>query len=120
MCAANGELENRNAETPVDFLCEVAHLRAMALGFEVPEHGKCEFCRGGSHYSEARESARKIAAKEINVGEWKNPSVLLPILSSAPTIEPRLWRMRSTLALRRARGYLDMNEASKVWERKNY
>jgi radical SAM protein with 4Fe4S-binding SPASM domain len=85
MCAANGELENRNAETPVDFLCEVAHLRAMALGFEVPEHGTCEFCPGGSHYSESMESARKIAAKEINVGEWKNPSVLLPILSLAPT-----------------------------------
>ncbi len=39
MCPANGELENGDHESPVDFLCEVAHLRAMALGFEVPEHG---------------------------------------------------------------------------------
>jgi len=31
MCAANGELENGDAESPVDFLCEVAHLRAMTL-----------------------------------------------------------------------------------------
>jgi hypothetical protein len=85
MCPANGELEHKSAETPVDFLCEVAHLRAMALGFEVPGHGECEFCPGGSHYSKTRESARKIAAKEINVGEWINPAVLLPILSSVPS-----------------------------------
>jgi radical SAM protein with 4Fe4S-binding SPASM domain len=83
MCPANGELENKNAEAPVDFLCEVAHLRAMALGFDVPEHGKCEFCPGGSHYSDTRESARKIAAREINVGDWAPPQSLLPILGNS-------------------------------------
>ena len=85
MCPANGELENGDAESPVDFLCEVAHLRAMALGFEVPEHGECEFCAGGKHYPAVKESARKIIAREINVGEWKSPQVLLPILSNAAT-----------------------------------
>jgi radical SAM protein with 4Fe4S-binding SPASM domain len=45
MCPANGELENSDAEEPVDFLCEVAHLRAKALGFPVKPHGECEFCK---------------------------------------------------------------------------
>jgi radical SAM protein with 4Fe4S-binding SPASM domain len=40
MCPAQGELENRDAEEPVDFLCEVAHLRAQALGLLVPDR-KC-------------------------------------------------------------------------------
>jgi radical SAM protein with 4Fe4S-binding SPASM domain len=86
MCPANGELENGDPESPVDFLCEVAHLRAMALGFEVPEHGDCAFCAGGEHYAAVKESARKIATHEIDVGEWVSPQVLFPILSnSAPS-----------------------------------
>jgi len=44
MCPANGELENRDAEEPVDFLCRVAHLRAKALGFPIKSHGECEYC----------------------------------------------------------------------------
>jgi radical SAM protein with 4Fe4S-binding SPASM domain len=83
MCPANGELENGDAESPVEFLCEVAHLRAMALGFEVPAHGECEFCATGRQYGAVQESARKIMAKEINVGEWTSPEVLLPILSNS-------------------------------------
>jgi radical SAM protein with 4Fe4S-binding SPASM domain len=82
MCPANGELENGDAESPVEFLCEVAHLRAMALGYQVPMHGDCAFCEGGEHYEAAKESARRIASHEINVGEWTGPSeVLLPILN---------------------------------------
>jgi radical SAM protein with 4Fe4S-binding SPASM domain len=45
MCPANGELENRDPEEPVDFLCRVAHLRAHALGLTVPPHGECEYCK---------------------------------------------------------------------------
>jgi radical SAM protein with 4Fe4S-binding SPASM domain len=45
MCPANGELENRDPEEPVDFLCQVAHLRAKALGIQVKPHGECEYCR---------------------------------------------------------------------------
>ncbi|HEY1799724.1 MAG TPA: radical SAM protein [Terriglobales bacterium] len=82
MCPANGELENGDAESPVEFLCEVAHLRAMALGYEVPAHGDCAFCEGGDHYEAAKESARRIASREIDVGEWTGPAaVLLPILN---------------------------------------
>lgn len=44
MCPANGELENKDPEEPVDFLCRVAHLRAHALGLTVPPHGDCEYC----------------------------------------------------------------------------
>jgi radical SAM protein with 4Fe4S-binding SPASM domain len=44
MCPANGELENRDAEEPVDFLCRVAHLRAKALRLDMNPHGDCEYC----------------------------------------------------------------------------
>jgi radical SAM protein with 4Fe4S-binding SPASM domain len=44
MCPANAELENRDPEEPVDFMCQVAHLRAKALGISVKPHGECEYC----------------------------------------------------------------------------
>jgi hypothetical protein len=52
MCPANSELECRDAETPVDFLCQVAHLRAYVLSLNIAPHGDCEYCPGGSHYEE--------------------------------------------------------------------
>ncbi|HEX3741975.1 MAG TPA: radical SAM protein [Terriglobales bacterium] len=82
MCPANGELENGDAESPVSFLCEVAHLRAMAAGFEVPEHGNCEFCAGGERHAEVVESARRIAASEVDPRDWTAPQDLLPILNN--------------------------------------
>ena len=82
MCPANGELENGDPESPVDFLCEVAHLRAIALGLQIPEHGECDFCSGGQHGDSVRESARRIALKEITVSEWTSPKLLLPILNN--------------------------------------
>jgi radical SAM protein with 4Fe4S-binding SPASM domain len=45
MCPANGELENQDPEAPIDFFCQVAHLRAKALGFSIKLHGECEYCR---------------------------------------------------------------------------
>jgi radical SAM protein with 4Fe4S-binding SPASM domain len=45
MCPANGELESRDAEDPVDFLCQVAHLRAKALDLPIKEHGECKYCQ---------------------------------------------------------------------------
>jgi radical SAM protein with 4Fe4S-binding SPASM domain len=44
MCPANGFLENRDCEEPVDFLCRVAHLRAKAIGLSVKPHGECSYC----------------------------------------------------------------------------
>jgi radical SAM protein with 4Fe4S-binding SPASM domain len=45
MCPVNAELENRDPEEPVDFMCQVAHLRAKALGITVKPHGECEYCK---------------------------------------------------------------------------
>lgn len=50
MCPANAELENGDSEKPVDFLCQVAHLRSYAFGFDVPAHGPCEYCPDGTEY----------------------------------------------------------------------
>ena len=36
----------------VDFLCQLAHLRAGVFGWVVPEHGDCEYCINGMRYSD--------------------------------------------------------------------
>jgi radical SAM protein with 4Fe4S-binding SPASM domain len=86
MCPANGELENGDRESPVEFLCHVAHLRAAAIGIEVPGHGVCEFCRGGSESEAVFESARRIANKEIDVEGWGGPLQVLPILNNSNSV----------------------------------
>jgi radical SAM protein with 4Fe4S-binding SPASM domain len=83
MCPANGEMENGDRETPVAFLCNVAHLRAAAIGVEVPAHGDCEFCAGGSEHDALLESARRITNKEIDVESWVGPQQILPILNNS-------------------------------------
>ena len=82
MCPANGELENGESESPVEFLCHVAHLRAAALGVAVVAHGDCEFC--GSRRDEVLESGRRIASKEVDVESWVGPQHILPILDNVP------------------------------------
>jgi radical SAM protein with 4Fe4S-binding SPASM domain len=82
MCPANGELENGDRESPVDFLCHVAHLRAATIGVEVPAHGDCQFCAGGNEYEAMIESARRVVSREIDVESWAAPEQLLPILNS--------------------------------------
>ena len=86
MCPANGEIENGHRETPVEFLCHVAHLRAEVLGVEVPLHGDCEFCKNGSEHNLIAESARKINSKEIDVGSWSEPRHFFPILNNTPAV----------------------------------
>lgn len=85
MCPANGELERNDPESPVDFLCQVAHLRAYALGMSVPAHGDCPACAGGAFHSELSKSAKRIANRQIDVGSWlptaKVPA-LLPVLQT--------------------------------------
>ena len=83
MCPANGELENGDAEEPVEFLCQVAHLRAEALGVPVKRHGACEFCEQGARHEEVARSARRIRGREINVGEWIPTPALLPIVGAS-------------------------------------
>ena len=82
MCPANGEMESGDRESPVEFLCHVAHLRAAAVGVEIPAHGECEFCTGGDQHDDMLESARRIANHEIDVESWVGPQQLLPILSN--------------------------------------
>jgi radical SAM protein with 4Fe4S-binding SPASM domain len=65
MCPANGELESGDAEEPVDFLCEVAHLRAYALGLRLSPHGDCDYCPGGIKYEDLMESLTRI----LRIGE---------------------------------------------------
>jgi radical SAM protein with 4Fe4S-binding SPASM domain len=83
MCPANGELENGDPESPVEFLCEVAHLRATALGFKVPEHGDCEFCADGERRRALADSARRIRSQELDVAAWSAPQALLPVLNNS-------------------------------------
>ena len=83
MCPANGELENGDPESPVEFLCEVAHLRALALGFDVPEHGDCDFCNDPEQRESLKNSVRRINSQEITPAAWTGPQDILPILNSS-------------------------------------
>ena len=83
MCPANGEMESGDKESPVEFLCHVAHLRAATIGVEVPAHGDCEFCAEGASHDEILESARRIRSKEIDVESWVGPQSILPILNNS-------------------------------------
>ena len=83
MCPANGELENGDAEEPVEFLCEVAHLRAETLGVAVPQHGACDFCTGGARHAEVARSAQRVRNREINVGERVPAAAMLPIVGAS-------------------------------------
>jgi radical SAM protein with 4Fe4S-binding SPASM domain len=60
MCPANGELESGDPETPVDFLCHVAHLRARVLHVPISPHGECEYCPGGSRHAELERSLAAV------------------------------------------------------------
>jgi hypothetical protein len=60
MCPANAELDSGDAETPVEYLCHVAHLRAHALGLDVPAHGDCEYCAGGARHADIVETAARL------------------------------------------------------------
>jgi radical SAM protein with 4Fe4S-binding SPASM domain len=83
MCPANGEMENGDRESPVEFLCQVAHLRAAVVGVETPAHGKCEFCAGGTEHEAVLESARRIVSREVDVESWVGPQQIFPILNNS-------------------------------------
>ena len=60
LCPANAGLESLDEEEPVDFLCQVAHLRAYAFEIPIPPHGDCEYCEGGSRYQEIKRKVREL------------------------------------------------------------
>lgn len=82
MCPANAELENGDPETPVDFLCQVAHLRALTLGWPIPAHGSCEFCPDGTQHEELVRSAASLRARTAKGGAPRS-RVFLPVLGNA-------------------------------------
>jgi radical SAM protein with 4Fe4S-binding SPASM domain len=84
MCPANGELENGDAEKPVEFLCQVAHLRAHALDVDIPEHGNCPCCPGGALHNELLNSAQRV--KEAT-GEFKRIIPTTPASSPLPVLQ---------------------------------
>jgi MoaA/NifB/PqqE/SkfB family radical SAM enzyme len=61
-CPAHAALECGDPARPVDFLCRVAHLRAACLGIDVPPHGSCEYCPGGSAHAEILRAAARLKA----------------------------------------------------------
>jgi radical SAM protein with 4Fe4S-binding SPASM domain len=65
MCPANAELEAGDPETPVDFLCHVAHLRALTFGWPIPPHGRCEYCEGGERHEDIARSAAALRGGEV-------------------------------------------------------
>lgn len=75
MCPANGELENADPESPVDFLCQVAHMRAYTFGFTVRPHGECEYCPGGKRHEELMRAVARL----------KQTPVARPAASERPT-----------------------------------
>jgi len=60
MCPANCELESGDAESPVDFLCQVAHLRAYVFGIQVLPHGECEYCSGGAGFGDMQATVEEL------------------------------------------------------------
>ena len=86
MCPAVAQLENGDPEEPVDFLCQVAHLRALALAgpAAIQAHGPCEYCPGGEHHEAATAAAGRL--KHAATGAWPGPSPRqsLPVLASLP------------------------------------
>jgi radical SAM protein with 4Fe4S-binding SPASM domain len=81
MCPANAELETGDAETPVDFLCQVAHLRAYALGYEVPEHGDCSCCKPGEVHDQLLASAGRIQNQTSGPRDWTGDKAPMPLLN---------------------------------------
>jgi len=81
MCPANGELENGDAESPVDFLCRVAHLRAYALDIPVPPHGPCEYCEGGEGYGEMMSTLARLRARPKD--RPRRQAKLLPVVGAS-------------------------------------
>jgi radical SAM protein with 4Fe4S-binding SPASM domain len=81
MCPANGELENGDPESPVSFLCQVAHLRAFAFGHQVPEHGDCKCCEGGVHHAELLAAAERLKHFQPDLETWPAGEPALPVLN---------------------------------------
>lgn len=88
MCPANAELETGDAETPVEFLCQVAHLRALVFGWPVPAHGDCEFCPPGTRRAEIEADAGALRGERTATTARPRPLPLPVLRASASAPEP--------------------------------
>jgi len=82
-CAATSELEHGDPEAPVEFFCEVAHLRARVVGFTPPAHGPCAFCEGGAHHDRLLRAVDTVRANEGNPLRRPARASSLKVLSTA-------------------------------------
>lgn len=105
MCPANGYLENRDPESPADFLCRVAHLRAYAFGIAVPEHGTCEYCDGGPRHEELVQSLGRLARHphRAAAARPRPAGASLPVLGPAEGVPARGGSRNETAAEKRRR-----------------
>jgi radical SAM protein with 4Fe4S-binding SPASM domain len=73
MCPVNAEMENDDPETPVDYFCRIAHLRAYALNIPISPHGRCDYCKNGNDYQRLMDEAAVLRSraekKEIGITE---------------------------------------------------
>lgn len=82
MCPANGELENGDAESPVEFYCEVTHLRAHALDLPVPAHGDCEYCADGTRHAELMLAAERLKRRAQSGKLMNSINRFLPVVTT--------------------------------------
>ncbi len=82
MCPANGELENGDAESPVDFLCQTAHMRAHAFDISVRPHGDCEYCEAGAGYDEMMKSVAALQVRVKEEGTLSARNRYLPVMAN--------------------------------------
>jgi len=89
MCPANGELENGDPESPVDFLCQVAHLRAYSLGYTVPAHNtassRCPNCEGGRNHATLFYAADRIDHQKPEIDGLPGGGPASPVLNVLQT-----------------------------------
>lgn len=82
MCPANGELHHGDAEKPVEFLCETAHLRAHSIGIKVAPHGDCAFCPGGERHEALLDTVARLSDAATRALAQAPARRSLPVVSS--------------------------------------
>jgi len=81
VCPATAELETGDAENPVGFLCQVAHLKAYTLGYNVPEHGDCDCCKPGQVHEGLLAAAERIRQQSAGPAQWSTAASSRPLFN---------------------------------------
>ena len=92
VCAATSELEHGDPEAPVEFFCEVAHLRSHVVGLTPPAHGACAFCEGGVHHERLLRAVDTVRAGQGRAAPApRRKQTLLKVLSAASSSSCSKW-----------------------------